>query len=110
MGNIKEMLGLRKDATEKEVRSRYMKQLFAVHPHVKGGSEEKYMMLKTAYERYCAGDVKENPYAVCRKEEAASMECRCGGRYSMSYEMSGRMECECCSCFIDLLEDPMELK
>lgn len=107
--SIFSLLGLRRGATKSEVKTQYMRKLFQVHPDRSKGSSEEYMRLRGAYERYIRGDGPgENPYAVCSRTTIESIVCRCGGRYTMSDEILGRVECEHCSCFVEL-EDLPEL-
>lgn len=107
--SIFKLLGLRKSATKDEVKTQYIKRLLLVHPDRNGGFRDKYLELRTEYERYTNGDLDENPYSICSKLEADSLVCRCGGGYSTFHEKLGRIECEYCSCFIELRDAPMSL-
>lgn len=107
--SIFKLLGLKRNATSDEVRKQYIRRLLQVHPD-RGGSRDRYMELKTEYEKHLQGDVNENPYSICTKAEASSLVCRCGGRYNTDNEVLGKVECEHCSCFIELVDDLMCLQ
>lgn len=103
------LLGLRKGATKEEVRIRYLRRLIQIHPDRNKGNGAEYTRLRDAYEKYIRGEIFEGePYLVCNRTDAESAICRCGGKYKIFHEADGRIECEFCSCFIEI-EELLEL-
>ncbi|AFM98038.1 hypothetical protein KMI_07g12550 [Encephalitozoon hellem] len=103
--SIFSLLGLRKGATEEEVRTRYLRKLIKIHPDRNKGNSAEYTKLRDEYEKYIRGESFEgDPYLVCNRAKAESVICRCGGKYKIHQEIDGRVECEFCSCFIEIEE------
>lgn len=107
--SVFKLLNLKNNATKEEVRQKYIRKLLMVHPDRNNGLRDEYMNLKNEYERYVKGEMDENPYVVCSRNDIDSLVCRCGGRYKGLYENLGRIECEYCSCFVELTDDPVGL-
>lgn len=107
--SIFKLLGLGRDTARSDVRRQYVRRLLSVHPDRSSGSREKYAELVREYERYMGGETDENSYCVCSRAQAESLVCRCGGLYRVVHGDSGRIECEYCSCFIEVMDDPAQL-
>ncbi|CAD26293.1 hypothetical protein [Encephalitozoon cuniculi GB-M1] len=105
--SIFNLLGLKKGASKGEVRARYLRKVLQIHPDRSKGDGDGYMRLVNAYERYARGEEPDSiPYLICSRAHVDSVACRCGGTYKASYEMHGRVECEFCSCFIEIEDFP----
>ncbi|ELA41054.1 uncharacterized protein VICG_01936 [Vittaforma corneae ATCC 50505] len=100
------ILNVRKDAPKDAVKQKYRKMLFDLHPNnKKTGNESAFIELQEAYKRYLTGDLFSNCWAVVENNRK-EFECRCGGIYKIEEGRAGRIECEYCSCFIEV-EDPI---
>lgn len=98
------LLNLKDNASKEEVKSRYYKQLFLLHPRTRvTGDESKYIELQEAYKRFLRGDSSTNCYLVCTNE-VGRVSCRCGGTYTIQDGFQGQIGCEFCSCFIEVVE------
>jgi hypothetical protein len=108
--SIFKLLGLKKNATEKDVRIHYIRRLIQVHPDRSSGSTDEYLKLNNAYEAYTRNKgFQETPYAVCRRADIHSITCRCGEKYKLCHEVESRVDCECCSCFIEIEDNILEI-
>lgn len=103
------ILNVRRDTPKDAIRQKYHKLLFDLHPsNRKTGSESAFIELQEAYKRYLAGDSFSNCWAVI-DNVAGEFECRCGGVYSIEEGRVGRIECEYCSCFIEVEEPILQI-
>lgn len=103
---IHTLLNLRSDATSNEIKVKYYKLIFQLHPSTKKtGNESEYIELQEAYRRYVAGDSFSNCFLVCENTRG-TLSCRCGGVYQIEKSAVGKIECEFCSCHI-IVENPV---
>ncbi|KHN70038.1 hypothetical protein CWI42_030520 [Ordospora colligata] len=108
--SIFKLLGLKKNATEKEIKTHYIRRLIQVHPDRPSGSKYEYLKLNNAYEAYIRDrGFQEMPYAVCMRTEIHSISCRCGEKYKPYHEVDNRIDCECCSCFIEIEDGILQI-
>lgn len=99
---LHKLLGLRSSATKDEVRAKYHKLLFLLHPRTRvTGDESKYIELQDAYKRFLRGDIATNCHLVCTND-VREVGCRCGGTYTIHEGFEGKIDCEFCSCFIEV--------
>jgi hypothetical protein len=108
--SIHRLLGLRRTASEKEVRERYLRRLIELHPDRNGGASAQYLQLREAHERYASGEIDENCYMLCSREEAGGILCRCGAKFVADNERMGRIDCDFCSCFVEIQDAPFALE
>jgi hypothetical protein len=102
------ILKLKPHSNKDLVKQRYYKLLFQHHPHNHTtGNETKYLELQDAYKRYISGDSFVNCFSVV-SNDINSLICRCGGIYIIDPDFIGRMDCDFCSCFIEV-ETPIQL-
>ncbi|ADM11283.1 uncharacterized protein Eint_031410 [Encephalitozoon intestinalis ATCC 50506] len=107
--SIFSLLGVKKGASKEEVRMKYLKRLLLIHPDRSKGDINEYIKLRESYEKYERGEeYEEVPYFVCNRDDIGSIVCRCGGKYKVLNEENSRVECEFCSCFIEI-EDFLRL-
>lgn len=105
--NIYEILNLKQNATKEVIKQKYYKLLFKLHPHNHStGNKESYLELQEAYKMYISGDSYVNCFSVV-SNEISKVLCRCGGLYDIPSEFIGRIECDFCSCFIEV-ESPIQ--
>lgn len=96
------LLGVRSNATRDEIKCKYYKQLFLLHPRTKvTGNEAKYIELQDAYKRFLRGDSAMHCHLVCTND-VGEVACRCGGTYTVQKMFEGKIDCEFCSCFIEV--------
>lgn len=106
--DIYEILHLKMDSSKEAIKQRYYKLLFQLHPHNHAtGCEELYLNLQNAYKKYISGDSFVNCFSVVQNN-TGSLLCRCGGMYCIPNEFIGRVECDFCSCFVEV-EAPVQL-
>lgn len=106
MQEIHHLLKLKSNASKEEIKSNFYKIAFKTHPKNKtGGNEIQYIQLQEAYKKYLLGDDFINCYLVCTND-IKKCECRCGGIYKIEEGYSGRLDCEYCSCYLEV-EDPV---
>lgn len=102
MTELYKLLSLKSNASKEEIRSKYYKSLSLLHPKTREtGNELKYIELQEAYKRFLKGDSLTNCYLVCTNE-VREVSCRCGGTYSIQDGFEGQIDCEFCSCFIEV--------
>lgn len=105
--DIYEILNLKSNATRDKVKQSYYKLLFQLHPHNKStGNSQKYMILQEAYKKYVSGDSFINCFSIV-PSDIGELKCRCDGLYTFPIDFVGRIECDFCSCFIEV-ETPIK--
>ena len=105
--DIYEILQIKINSPKEIVKQAYYKLLFQLHPHNHiTGDEEKYMALQTAYKKHVSGDSFVNCFSVVTND-ICELQCRCGGLYSIPFDFIGKIECDFCSCFIEV-ESPVK--
>lgn len=103
------LLGLGDTASPQELKARYYQRLAAVHPNSRaGGDTASFIRLQEAYKKYLLGDDFSNCFLVCTAD-TKGIACRCGGIYGASDGSVGRIDCDYCSCFIQIEEPPKEI-
>ncbi|KAM0680230.1 hypothetical protein GINT2_001615 [Glugoides intestinalis] len=104
MLELHHLLRIKQNIPHETIKKLYHKQLFALHPTNKHtGCSESYLELQDAYKRYVCGDSYSNCFAVVHND-VGEIECRCGGIYFVKPKTIGRLECEHCSCFLEVEE------
>lgn len=77
---------------------------YKLHPsNKKTGNQNAFIELQESYKKYLTGDSFSNCWAVVENNKK-EIECRCGGTYKIDKNQSGRLDCEYCSCFIEIEE------
>lgn len=104
-GDIFSILGMRTDSSQIEIKVAYRKMLPVLHPNNRTtGSASGFIALQDAYRHYLIGDDSLNCFSIGVAGSAVP-HCRCGAAFSVPEAFLGRLDCECCSCFI-ILEEP----
>ena len=97
---IFQLLGLPADATLERIRGAYKRALCVCHPsNRETGNAGQFIRLQAAYRRYVLGEEAENCLYVCTAESSPPV-CRCGALFAIQPAATGRVDCECCSCFV----------
>lgn len=102
MLELHHLLKIKQNTAHETIKKLYHKELFALHPSNKDtGCNERYLSLQEAYKRYLCGDSYSNCFAVVQND-IGEVECRCGGMYHVEVQTIGKLECEYCSCFLEV--------
>lgn len=104
-------LKLRYDATHEEVEIAYKKYLVKHHPDKsKSDTLQLYLNIQREYEKYKKNLSDDNFYLRCFPREVQNVVCRCGSTFVYENLVANKIECECCSCYIIVEDEPRELK
>ncbi|KAF9762648.1 Chaperone protein DnaJ [Nosema granulosis] len=104
-------LKLRYDASQDEVERAYKKYLIKHHPDKsKSDTLDLYLNIKQEYEKYKKNQTDENFYICCFPSEIEQIRCRCGSKFDEENIFANKIECECCSCYIIVENEPYKLK
>lgn len=104
-------LNLRYDATHEEIEMAYKKYLVRHHPDKsKRDTLNLYLNIKREYEKYKNNISDDNFYLCCFPGEVSSVFCRCGSPFLLDNLVANKIECECCSCYIIVENEPCELE
>lgn len=107
MRDLYTILNVKKNTGKEAVKQSYYKMLFALHPTNKQtGNPEAFIELQSAYKRHLSGESFQNCWAVV-PSTFQNVKCRCGGEYTIIG--LGRVDCEYCSCFIEVEEPLLDL-
>lgn len=104
MIELHRLLNLKANTPKDVIKNKYHQSLYKLHPSNRhSGDEKAFIQLQEAYKQFLTGDSYESCFAVV-ENTAREFDCRCSGRYKIPLDYVGRIECEFCSCFIEVEE------